>query len=302
MIVEFNRLRFISTRNDCLAFEATNFTFFIASQIEDMERIGISSLPFKIPIGHIYGSNRQLSLPSCSKMTKVDIENHNMECSLSEKQKLRAHPIVKMCGITSAKDAELAAQAGADLIGMIMWPSSRRSVSIPVAKEISKVVRDNGAMPVGVFVDDDLNTMLRASEEADLEYLQLHGDGSRSALLQLVRANQIIYVLHVDADGKLLNNLSDAVDSCVVDWILVDSAEGGSGKGFNWHKLRLPPVRSKHGWLLAGGLHPGNVMEAIVALRPDGVDVSSGICSLDGIQKDPSKISSFISKVNSSSL
>lgn len=61
----------------------------------------------------------------------------------------------------------------------------------------------------------------------------------------------------------------------------------------------MPTILSKHGWLLAGGLHPDNVCQAAVTLKPDGVDVSSGICSSDGIQKDPARISSFMSKVNS---
>ncbi|RZR75760.1 hypothetical protein BHM03_00000246, partial [Ensete ventricosum] len=150
-----------------------------------------------------------------------------IECSSTEEGAKMIKPIVKMCGITSAKDAEMAANAGASLIGMIIWPNSKRSVSLKVAKEISKVARDCGAKPVGV-----------------------------------------------------LPNIC-------------------SGKGFNWQRFQLPSMRSKHGWLLAGGLHADNVCEAVAGLKPDGVDVSSGICGSDGIQKDPLRISSFISKVKS---
>ncbi|XP_074561235.1 N-(5'-phosphoribosyl)anthranilate isomerase 1, chloroplastic-like [Curcuma longa] len=209
-------------------------------------------------------------------------------------------PIVKMCGVTSARDAELAANAGASLIGMIVWPHSKRSVSLATAKEISKVARDCGSKPVGVFVDDDADTILRTSDAVDLELVQLHGDGSRSLLPIILQHNQVIYVLHADEDGKLLNHVP-MENSSLVDWILVDSAKGGSGKGFNWHKFKLPSVRSKHGWLLAGGLHPDNVAEAIGALKPDGVDVSSGICDEGGIDKDPMRISSFMNEVKSMS-
>ena len=83
-------------------------------------------------------------------------------------------PLVKMCGITSARDAVIAAEAGADFIGMIIWPKSKRSVSLSTAKEISETARKHGAEPVGVFVDDDADTILRAVAETNIEYVQVN--------------------------------------------------------------------------------------------------------------------------------
>lgn len=74
---------------------------------------------------------------------------------------------------------------------------------------------------------------------------------------------------------------------------------GCSGKGFNWSKFKVPSIKSKRGWLLAGGIKPENAVEALSTLRPTGIDVSSGICGPDGLQKDKLRISFFIDAVNS---
>jgi phosphoribosylanthranilate isomerase len=82
-------------------------------------------------------------------------------------------------------------------------------------------------------------------------------------------------------------------------WFCLIITYACSGKRFNWAQFKLPIIRSKHGWLLAGGINPENVSEALSTLQPQGIDVSSGICASDGIRKDQLRISSFMSAVNS---
>lgn len=225
--------------------------------------------------------------------------NTIVSSSLNHGDAGKNQPIVKMCGITSARDAEMAVKAGAELIGMILWPNSKRSVSLSEAKELSRIAQSYGAESVGVFVDDDEETILRVSSSCNLNFVQLHGDESRALVHTLSKNSRIIYVLNADDNGKLINDPPDM--EYELDWFLVDSAKGGSGKGFNWQKFQMPSFKSKNGWLLAGGLHADNVCEAFSALKPNGVDVSSGICAPDGIQKDPIRIYTFISNVKSMS-
>ncbi len=94
-------------------------------------------------------------------------------------------PLVKICGVVSKSDAELAGQAGADFIGMIMWPRARRSVSLEIAAEISETARTHGAEPVGVFVDEDFADIVRCCKQTGIGFAQLHGKGARAALPDL---------------------------------------------------------------------------------------------------------------------
>lgn len=209
--------------------------------------------------------------------------------------------LVKVCGVTSIEDAELAASSGANLIGMILWPKAKRSVSADTARNIADVARKYGAEPVAVFVDEDAATIDEVCREAHIKIAQLHGEGARSALCELSSNLQVVYVLHADKDGSISTSFPPQLTKTgpdfmprQVEWILLDSLKGGSGESFDWKQLSPPVDVCTRGWLLAGGLNPDNVAEAIETANPCGVDVSSGVCGPDGLKKDAQKVFKFV--------
>ena len=175
---------------------------------------------------------------------------------------------------------------------MILWPKAKRSIPPSTAKAIAAAARQHGASPVAVFVDEDAETIIRVCQESDVDIAQLHGDGARSALPFLPTTLRKVYVMHADKSGTVQTALP-ASDS-IVDWVLLDSLQGGSGERFDWS--RLAPPQGRCGWLLAGGLTPDNVAEAIRTAEPTGVDVSSGVCGPDGLKKDESKVQQYVNE------
>lgn len=112
--------------------------------------------------------------------------------------------LIKICGVTSVQDAELAAAAGADFIGMIMWPKAKRAVQPSVARSIALVAAQHSAQAVGVFVDEDARTIEERCREAGLSIAQLHGPVARQAITSLPADLQIIYVMHAGRDGQIV--------------------------------------------------------------------------------------------------
>lgn len=199
--------------------------------------------------------------------------------------------LVKVCGVVTPEDARYAASEGADLIGMILWPKAGRSVSLETAKKIASEAREQGSRAVGVFVDEDAGAITDICADVGIDIAQLHGDAARSAFEALPPDLSVIYVVHADSSGQVQTDVSHL--SRMPDWFLVDSLKGGSGTRFDWRSVR-PPTSSRHGWLLAGGLTDDNVESAIEIARPDGVDVSSGVCDDTKVAKDPTKVSSYV--------
>lgn len=196
---------------------------------------------------------------------------------------------VKVCGITTPADAVWAAAAGADAIGINFYAPSRRSVSMEVARSIANAV-PRGVCRVGVFVDAPRQYVQELAEELRFDAVQFHGSeppeyclGWNQKVIKAVRLAS-----REDAERAMLYS---------VDFILADAyvegLVGGTGQRVNWEWLS---GIGRDRLILAGGLTPENVAEAIRRVRPAAVDVASGVESAPGI-KDPERVRKFIANV-----
>jgi phosphoribosylanthranilate isomerase len=201
---------------------------------------------------------------------------------------------VKVCGITRAEDAELAVTLGAWALGFILWPGSKRFADHAVTAGITRTMRRRAEL-VGVFVNQPLDEIERLVDTLGLSYVQLHGDEG-PAFCQAVAQRTGAKVIKAVRVGHA-SDLQD-LDRFHTDLHLLDASvaglRGGSGKTWDW--ALAAKRRSKVPFLLSGGLTPNNVADAIAALRPWGVDVSSGVEAAPGI-KDPEKLEAFMAAV-----
>ena len=192
--------------------------------------------------------------------------------------------LVKICGITNVSDARIAVEAGADALGFNFWPRSPRFV---VPEEAAQLVREvpDGVLKVGVFVDASAAEMERIAQALSLDVVQLHGTPDRKPALPLWQA------VATGTEGwRETMEISDA------DAFLLDAPSGaergGTGRTFDWSLLE--GVTRKI--VLAGGLGPDNVGDAIALVRPWGVDACSRLEAAPG-KKDASKVRAFIEAV-----
>ncbi|MFN0249935.1 MAG: phosphoribosylanthranilate isomerase [Kofleriaceae bacterium] len=208
---------------------------------------------------------------------------------------------IKICGVTLADDAARVAAAGVEYIGLNFWTKSRRYLEPARAPMIAAAARAAGAIQiVGVFVDSDLDEVKQIATVVSLDVIQLHGDEDLDDVAEITAATKrpvwksLAMGAPRDVDGI------EAWPTEHVEHVLLDApsaGKGGSGKTFDWTLAidahRRYPARR---FLLAGGLDPGNVAQAIATVSPWGVDVASGVEAGPGI-KDPDKIAAFVAAV-----
>ncbi len=193
---------------------------------------------------------------------------------------------VKICGVTSVEDALMAVAAGADAIGLNFCRSSPRCVPVDVAAAIAAALPPR-VCRVGVFVDAPRDEVQSIAARVGLDALQFHG--SESAELCAGWDRKTIKAVRVRDGETLARAAAYAVDFILAD-AYVEGRLGGTGQ-------RVPPAWlagvPAHRLILAGGLTPDNVAEAVRLVRPAAVDVASGVERLPGI-KDPEKVGRFI--------
>lgn len=189
-------------------------------------------------------------------------------------------PAIKVCGLTRVEDACLAWELGAAALGFIFHPASPRAVTVRQARRI-RAELSSEAVCIGVFVDRTAREMNEVAEEVGLSALQLHGQESPDLLCDLQRS--VIKMIRAE-DATPLQEFRVAA-------FLLEASHptlrGGTGLLADWSLAQ--EVARHHRLILAGGLHPGNVQEALRAVRPFALDLNSGLESSPG-RKDPERL------------
>ena len=203
---------------------------------------------------------------------------------------------IKICGNTNLEDARAAVELGAWAIGLIHHPESPRLVEPEVAAEIGAALKRRVEV-AGVFVDSTMDEIVRAADEEQLTIVQLHGEQGPQFCREVARrtGTKVIKAFRTRSGADVRG-----AEAFRTDFHLFDAhrphAAGGTGESFDWDLLA--GRRSKIPALLAGGLDPENVGEAILAGNPWGVDVVSGVEAEPG-RKDHEKLAAFFAAVRS---
>ena len=195
---------------------------------------------------------------------------------------------VKICGITSVEQAQMVQTAGADALGLVIYEKSPRYVDVDKASAIRAAIK-SPALAVALLVNASENLVAQVIDQVKPDFLQFHGDESPDFCHQFdypfIRAVRMRPGLDIDAEVAAYQ----AQGGFLFDaWS--DDLYGGTGHSFDWSRL---PTSRDYPLILAGGLTPDNVANAVAQVKPDMVDVSGGVESAPGV-KDKAKVKAFI--------
>jgi len=206
---------------------------------------------------------------------------------------------VKICGITNPEDAALAVELGARAIGLVFWPASPRAVDRARAREIVSTLPLN-VDAIGVFVNQTEDAV-DIAHDIGLSAVQLHGDEAPDSYRSLVSSSNGVEVIKAVPvrDESAVRNAREVPQGATV---LLDAHDtvrrGGTGQTIDWSVAAR--IARERPVILSGGLNAGNVLEAIEAVQPAAIDVSSGVESAPG-RKDPEKLRAFFETLRHSS-
>lgn len=199
---------------------------------------------------------------------------------------------VKICGITRIEDALAAVRAGADALGFVFYAPSPRSVEI---NQATAIIRQLPAFvtTTALFVDAETDLIEQVVQTTGIDLLQFHGNESEAECIRYDRP--YIKAIRMRLDVDLISNIAAYPNarSILLD-AFTPGIPGGTGERFDWSRI---PASLRHSIILAGGLDPANVADAVSQVRPFAVDVSGGVEAAKGI-KDAAKIEQFISEVH----
>ena len=194
---------------------------------------------------------------------------------------------IKFCGLRREEDVKYAASLDAGFFGFILSDRFKRFVAPEKVARMKEFV-PSSAKTVGVFVDETLNFVISTAKTAKLDMIQLHGSESETYIAEIKEKTGLPVIKMIKPVSE--NDIITARQS-IADLILLDSGAGGTGKVFDWSLAE----NLGRNYILAGGLTPVNVGEAVTRLKPFAVDVSSGV-EKEGI-KDFSKMKAFAAEV-----
>lgn len=227
---------------------------------------------------------------------RISHATHCRRCSKKhEKVELTIIVHIKICGITNLEDAVASVEAGADMLGFNFYTGSSRYIAPDLVRSINEQMPAE-VLSVGVFVNEDSpDDVARIARQAGLSVVQLHGDESPDYCRELRTEFQVIKALRI-SNNIATHEAEELIASYDVDGILLDAftptLRGGTGHTFDWAIARN--IREAYPRLfLAGGLTPDNIAEAVLTVRPFGVDACSGLESSPG-RKDHLRVREFI--------
>lgn len=194
---------------------------------------------------------------------------------------------IKLCGLKSLNDIEIINKYNPEYIGFIFYKKSKRYIDYKTAKMLKNALNKN-ILAVGVFVNEDINTVVKLLNENIIDIAQLHGNESENYIKTLKKLTNKTIIKAFKVENTL--DIKKAKQS-QADFVLLDSGTGGTGQTFNWSLIK----NLERPYFLAGGLSIENIKTALDMLSPYALDVSSGI-ETSG-KKDPEKIKAFIQTV-----